>query len=137
MESALQQNKQNKSMLRTAGIPMWVTIFALAVFAMGCASGLAAIFSQGMDGMNSPMSISWGGRSVGLGLAAGVAVFLKNPNAYIVAFVGGLGRDLFDLIGTFGKSELNIGVIVFLVVFLIAGVLGIIAANKARTLAER
>ena len=119
-------------MLKTVGIPMWVTIFALIVFVMGCASGLAGVFSQGMEGINEPMSISWGGRSIALGLAAGVAVFLKSPSAYIVAFVGGLGRDLGDLIGHFGKSETNIGVVLFLVVFLIAGVLGIMAANKAR-----
>ena len=121
-------------MLRTAGIPMWVTIFALIAFLMGCASGLAGIFSQGMEGINESMSISWGGRSVGLGLAAGLAVFLKNPGAYIVAFVAGVSRDLGDLIGHFFRSEANIGVILFLVVFLIAGVLGIIAANKARKL---
>ena len=79
-------------MLKTAGIPMWVTIFALIVLATGCASGLMAIFGQGMDGLDSIMSLSWGGRSVGLGLAAGVAVLLRSPVAYIVAFVGGLLR---------------------------------------------
>ena len=69
---------------------MWVTIFALIVFVLGSALGLMAMFGQGMD---PTMNVSWGGRSLGLGLAAGVAVFLKSPNAYIAAFVGGLGRN--------------------------------------------
>ena len=69
-----------------------------------------------------------------MGLAAGVAVFLKSPPVYIAAFVGGLGRDLGDLMAELGKSETNIGIIVGIVVFLIPGVLGIMAANKARNL---
>ena len=118
-------------MLKTSGIPMWVTIFALIVLALGCALGLMAMFGQGMD---PAMSVSWGGRHLGLGLAAGAAAYLKSPTAYIAAFVGGLGRDLGDLIAHVGKSETNIGVLVGIVVFLIAGVLGIMAANKARNL---
>ena len=119
-------------MLKTAGIPMWVTIFALIVFALGCALGLTAMFGQGMEGMNPSMSVSWGGRHLGLGLAAGVAVFLKSPTAYIAAFVGGVGRDVGDMIAHITKSEQNIGIVVGIVVFLIAGILGIVVANKAR-----
>jgi hypothetical protein len=116
-------------MLKTAGIPMWVTIFALIVLVVGCALGLMAMFGQVME---PSMSVSWGGRHLGLGLAAGVAVFLKSPTAYIAAFVGGVGRDVGDLIAHLGKSETGIGVVIGIVVFLIAGVLGIMAANKAR-----
>jgi hypothetical protein len=121
-----------KGMLKTPGIPMWVTIYALIVFVVG-SLGLMAMLGPAMEGMNSSMSISWGGRHFGLGLAAGVAVLLKNPNAYIAAFVGGVGRDLGDLIAHLGKSEPSIGVLVGIVVFLIAGVLGIMAAYKARS----
>ena len=116
-------------MLKTVGIPLWVTIFALIVFAIGCALGLMAMLGQIPD---PTMSVSLGGRHLGLGLAAGVAVFLKSPTAYIAAFVGGLGRDLGDLIAELGKSEPNFGAIVGIAVFLIAGVLSILAANKAR-----
>lgn len=115
---------------------MWVTIFALIVFVVGCGLGLRAIFGQGMDGMDPTMNISWGGRHLGLGLAAGVAVLLKSPTAYITAFVGGVGRDFGDLIAHVGQSETSIGVVVGIVVFLIAGVLGIVAANQARNLSD-
>jgi len=116
-------------MLKTAGIPMWVTIFALIVFVVGCTLGLMAIFGQGGE---PSMSVSWGGRHLGLGLAAGVAVMLKSPSAYMTAFVGGVGRDVGDLIAHLGRSEMSIGVLVGIVVFLLAGVLGIMAANKGR-----
>ena len=121
-------------MLKTDGIPTWVTVFALIAFLMGCASGLAGVFSQGMEGINESMSISWGGRSIGLGLAAGLAVYLKHPTAYIVAFIGGMGRDLGDLAGELSKQDPAKGIVLFLVVFLILETLGIIAAQKARSL---
>ena len=63
-------------MLKTAGIPMWVTIFALIVLALGCVLGLMAMLGQGSEPF---MNASWGGRSIGLGFAAGVAVLLKSP----------------------------------------------------------
>jgi hypothetical protein len=116
-------------MLRTAGIPVWVTVFALIVLAVGCALGLMALLGQGSD---PNMTVSWGGRHLGLGLAAGMAVLLKNPSAYITAFVGGVGRDLGDLIAHLSRPQPSIGVLVGIVVFLIAGVLGILAANRAR-----
>ena len=120
-------------MLKTDGIPMWVTIFALIVFALDCALRLMAMIGQGMEGMDPSMNVSWGGRHLGLGLAAGVAVFLKSPTAYIAAFVGGVGRDVGDLIGHLGKSETEIGVIVGIAVFLVAGILGIMVATKVRS----
>jgi hypothetical protein len=116
-------------MLKTAGIPMWVTIFAIIVFLLGCGLGLMALFGQAMD---PTMSASWGGRHLGLGLAAGAAVILRSPSAYLAAFSGGVGRDVGDLIAHLGKSDASRGVLVGIVVFLIAGVLGILAANKAR-----
>ena len=83
------------------------------------------------------MSASWGGRHLGLGLAAGAAVLLKSPTAYIAAFVGGVGRDVADvgdLIGHLGLPETEIGIVLGIAVFLIPGVLGIVVANRARSL---
>ena len=84
--------------------------------------------------MSSPMKLSLGGRQLGLGLAAGAAVFLKTPNATIAAFVGGLGRDVAGLIAGLRKSEPSMGIIVAIAAFFIVGVLGIFYANKARNL---
>ena len=122
---------------------MWVTIFAVIAFVTGCALGLMAIFGQAWGqgfaqafghGMNPAISTSWGGRTLGLGLIYGIAILLKSPNAYIVAFVGGIGRDLGDILGELNESEPHVGIIVGIVVFFVAGVLGIVAAYKARRL---
>ena len=122
-------------MLKTAGLPMWVTIFALIVLVMGCVTGLMIMFGQGPDpSMSSAMKLSLGGRQLGLGLAAGVAVLLKSPNAYIAVFVGGLGRDVADLIAELSKLDPGMGKIVGIAAFFIIGLLSIMAANKARNL---
>lgn len=123
--------------MKTAGIPIWVTIFALIVFVFGCGVALMAFLGQGMDpSLSTAMSISWGGRQLGLGLAAGIAVLLKTPSAYIAAFVGGVGRDLGDLTAELSKMEPNQGVVLGIVAFLVPGLLGIWFANKARTASQ-
>jgi len=130
-------------MLKTPGIPTWVTIFALIVFVvcgalgllamLGQAAGRELVFGQGFgQDMKAWVGISWGGRQLGLALAAAIAVLLKSPTAYIAAFVGGVGRDVGDLIAELGKAEPSLGPIAGIVVFLIAGILGIVAAHKAR-----
>lgn len=116
-------------MLKTPGLPIWVTIFALIVFALACVLGVMALAGSGAD---PNMTVSWGGRTLGLGLAAGLAVALKSPAAYIVAFAGGLAREAGDLLAHLAAPESSIGVLVGIVVFFVAGVLGIIAALKAR-----
>jgi len=116
-------------MLRTAGIPMWVTAFALIVLVLGCLLGGMAILGLAME---PAMTASWGGRHLGLGLAAGLAVFLRSPNAYLAALVGGIGRDAGDLVGHLAKPGASLGVLIGIVVFLIVGVLGVVAAARAR-----
>jgi len=118
-------------MFKTPGIPIWVTTFALIVFVVACASSFAVV--QGLHGDDFGMNLSWAGRNIGLGLIAGFAILLKSPTAYIVAFIGGLSRDLSDLIGELSKPEVNPGIVIFLLIFLLAGALGLIAANKARS----
>ena len=46
--------------------------------------------------------------------------------------MGGVGRDVGDLVAHFGKTEMNYGILVGNLVFLITGIPGIIVANKAR-----
>ena len=118
-----------RMMLKTDGIPMWVTLFALIVLVFGCVLGLTAMLGRGMDPL---MSVPWGGRHLGLGFAAGAAVLLKSPTAYIAAFIGGASRDVGDLIAELGKSEPSAGILIGILVFLIPGILGILAANRAR-----
>lgn len=114
-------------MLKTNGIPMWVTIFALVVLLTNVAAGIMAI---GDPAMGIPLA----GRSIGLGLAAGAAVFLKSPAAYMIAFLAGIARDVGDLFGELAKPESSMGVVAFVTLFLILGIVGLVIANKARNL---
>ncbi len=117
-------------MLKTEGIPLWVTIFALLVFLSGAMASVAII--TGTHDVDSGFALSWAGRNFGLGLIAALAVFLKSATAYLVAFVGGIFREASDLVGELSKAEPNMGIVAFLVVFLIGGVIGAWIANTAR-----
>jgi len=63
-----------------------------------------------------------------------VARNADEPRQLIAAFVGGLGRNVGGLIAELSKSETNTGIVAGIAVFFIAGVPGIMAANKARDL---
>jgi len=115
-------------MLKTAGIPWWATGFALIVFLLGCVLGLSAISGHSME---PNMTISWGGRTLGLGLAAALAVLLRSPAAYLAAFAGGLAREAGDLIGELSRPQPSPGVIAGIAVFLAVGALSTLAAYKA------
>lgn len=117
-------------MLKTDGIPLWVTIFALLVALNGVAASIAVL--NGVHDVESGFALSWAGRNFGLGLVALAAVLLKSPVAYLVAFLGGVSRDVSDLIGEMGKVDPNAGIVAFLVVFLGAGIAGLYFANRAR-----
>jgi len=119
-------------MLRTAGLPLWVTLWALIVLAFGLVLGVSAMFGAGLDGMENSMSVSWGGRHLGLGLVAGAAVLLRSPSAYVAAFIGCIARDLGDLFAELGKADPNKGVIVGISVFLLISVIALATAIRTR-----
>jgi hypothetical protein len=116
-------------MLKTDGIPLWVTIFALLVVLTSGGLGLMAL--AGMD-VGQDVGDSWGGRSLGLGLVAAMAVIMKSPILYVAAFAGGLARDAGDLIEELAKAESSAPVTAFIAAFIVAGALGLWSANKAR-----
>lgn len=121
-------------MLKTKGIPLWVTIFTLIVSVMGFVFGLLAIFGHGF---NPEMTISWGGRSLGLGVVAAVALSLKSPTTYIAAFAGGLCIELGDFISALKKPEPNTAMIIFIFIFTALYILGIVSAAKAREMQSK
>ena len=118
-------------MLKTDGIPLWVTIFALLVVLTSGGLGLMALAD--MD-IGQDVAASWGGRSLGLGLVMAMAVFMKSTILFVAAFAGGLARDAGDLIEELAKAETSVPVTAYIFAFIIAGALGLWAANKARNL---
>lgn len=116
-------------MFKTAGIPLWVTIFAAITVLLGLMLGGMAFFNQGPEAFMVP---SWGGRNIGLALAMALAIWLKSPIAYLVAFVGGFARETGDLVQELAKAEPNTGVVIGVIVFMALCAAGAFFANKAR-----
>lgn len=112
----------------TIAIPLWVTIFALIVCVLGGALGLMTLFIQTDPGM----TVSWGGRTIGLAIVTGMAIYLKSPILYMGAFAGGIARDLGDLIAEVSKVDSSTGVTVGTILFIVLGIGGFIAANVSR-----
>lgn len=112
----------------TIAIPLWVTIFALIICILGGALGVMTLFVQTDPGM----TVSWGGRTIGLAVVTGMAVYFKSPILYMGAFAGGIARDFGDLIAEMSKIDSSIGVTVGSVLFIILGIGGFIAANVSR-----
>ena len=69
---------------------------------------------------------------MGIGVAAGLAVFLRSPSAYLVVFVGSVVRDIGDLVTELSRTDPSTGILGGISVFTIVGILGAVAANKAR-----
>ena len=83
---------------------------------------------------NPIMTPSLGGRSIGLALVTGLAVVMKNPSVYLAGFLGGVLREIGDLVAEFGKAEADIGVIIGIVLMLFIGLVAAYHANKARNI---
>ena len=87
--------------IRPEGIPNWVTILAILIglvptgvaIAVSLNHSFAPGFIEGADGL----TITWAGRTLGLGLATLLAVYLRNANAYAVVFLGAIIRELSDI----------------------------------------
>jgi len=131
-----------KNFTKPPGISTWVTISALISFVIGSISGVMATFgywpaagqgfAQNFDqDVYRAVGASWGARTLGLGVIFGVAMPLKSSSAYVVALVGGLGRDRGGIPGELNKTEPVIGIIVGTLVFFIVGMFGIIASYRA------
>lgn len=127
----LSNSIEERGALKTAGIPLWVSVFALLVFVLGTCVGVIAIFGHGQD-INPLMNVSWGGRQLGLALATGLAVYLKSSSAYLTAFIAGLARDVTDLITELTVNDPNLGMLSVFVGLIIFGVIGVVYAYAAR-----
>lgn len=112
----------------TIAIPLWVTIFALIVCILGGALGVMTLVVQTDPGM----TVSWGGRTIGLAIVTGMAVYLKSPILYMAAFAGGIARDFGDFITEISQAEVSTGATVGAALFILLGIGGFIAANISR-----
>lgn len=109
-------------------IPGWVTAFALITCILGGALGFATLFIQ----IDPTQTVSWGGRTIGLAIVTGLAVYLKSPTLYLGAFAGGIARDMGDFLAEISKDEANTALMLGAIIFILLGIGGIIAANNSR-----
>ncbi len=116
--------------LKTTGIPIWVTLALGITVLLGIGAGTAALLGQGMS---PEMNISWGGRNLGLGLVALVAIWSKSHIAYLAAFAGGIGREIGDIMSSFASGSPQWGLIIFAVILLAVWVYGISLTIKAKS----
>ena len=118
--------------MKTPGIPVWTTVVLALIIALSIVSSSLAITGNGLEDY---MGGAWGGRNIGLAIVAAIAIWLKNPVAYIAAFAGGIARDAGDIIEQFQADEVGWPLVGFAAVLIGVWVFGILAANKARVAA--
>lgn len=129
------------SFIKAEGVPLVITIFLILMGVGGTVIGIQAIadptaaidFVPGADDIGT----AWGGRNLGLGLAALAAVAMRNVNGYVVALVGGICRELSDVIVSVSDGgSLNVPFAVIMVVEIGFLALCVMNAIKLRTEAE-
>lgn len=92
------------NIIRANGIPIWITIVAILIGGMGTFLGVNALINPTtavgyIDG-SDVMALSWAGRNLGLAVALLVAVFLRSPSGYAVAFAGSIFREVGDIVAS-------------------------------------
>lgn len=115
--------------MRTPGIPLLLTIALAASAVFGLVAGGAAISGNGMFPF---MDAAWGGRSIGAGLVALLAILLRNPTAYLIAFVSSVPREIGDIIQFTALESVDWSIVGVTAVFLIFWIVGSIVAFRAR-----
>ncbi len=96
------------------GIPTWVAGWVVILALAGVALGLLELLNPGSSGVLSidtdlesgaVAARSWGGRSLGLGVAAVVALLLRERGAFGVALAGAIAREGSDLYAAIAESQ--------------------------------
>ncbi len=118
-------------------IPKWITIFLFFLGLFGLVIGLvellwpASILDLDLEVLESEsVGRGWGARNFALGLTMLVAVVLRNPYAYIVAFVGALGREAGGLIVT-ATTDGGASEFVFIVALIVLQAVALVVSSQA------
>lgn len=111
----------------TRGIPLWVTIVLGLIVLLSVVAGGLALLGNGMEDFMGP---SWGGRNLGLGLAALAAILFKSLHAYLAVFFASIGREVGDIIQLSQGAHPDWPVVIFAVALLGVWIFGIIKAAQ-------
>ncbi|MGB5759558.1 MAG: hypothetical protein WBM50_21775 [Acidimicrobiales bacterium] len=113
--------------IRAAGVPTWVTIFAILIAVGGTLLGLASLLNPSEADVPTYFERAYGGRNIGVAIVLGVAVVLRARAAYIAGLVGGLFRDLGDLMRGNDEEVTSMAIVGAVFMFLGLAALGDIA----------
>lgn len=119
-----------KNRLSVPGIPIWATLFLLIVIAFGFVMGIPAFLGSGLMETHS---VGWGGRQLGVGVAAVIAAVLRNPTAYLLIFVIGIFRETSDALEALAETPPNIASTIFIGVFIALGLASAWVSYRAMT----
>ncbi len=105
--------------VRAAGVPVWVTIFAIVMGALGLAFGVAALidpaslfFTEADDALGQ----RWAGRQLGLGIVTIGAVVMRSRSVYVLALLAGIARELGDLVAAVTDDFTTVPAITFILI---------------------
>ena len=109
--------------VRTKNIPLWVTAFAIILALYCTATGIVGLFDPtsvadytiGADNL----AMAWAGRMAATGIALALAVYLKSPHAYVVAWGASIFRELGDTFAAMSGTADGFPAAVVLIVLLI------------------
>lgn len=117
--------------LRTPGVPVWVTVLAVLLGLFATLFGVLAMLDPhialGWVSGADALGVRWGGRNTGLGVVLLVAVLLRSPAGYVVAFSGQLLREFGDVVAAGPTLGSFVGTLPFIAV----DVLGLVFAVRA------
>ncbi|MEL6362701.1 MAG: hypothetical protein AAFR21_16615 [Pseudomonadota bacterium] len=90
--------------IKPENLPWLVVGYGIILALGGIALGVGAFVNPStavnyIEGADA-IALGWAGRTLGLGLAMCLAIYLRSAAVYAVAFAGAIGRELGDLIAT-------------------------------------
>lgn len=91
--------------IKTENIPIWVTLLAILLALSGMGLGIMSLLGPVPE---APQITPYlGGRSFGVGVVFGLAVWFKSPATYVAAFIAGAAREIGDVFGEFTTEAPN------------------------------
>ena len=119
--------------IKPAGMSFFVVIYAIILALIGTYLGITSLldptsavnYTEGAE----PLASAWAGRTLGLGLAAGLAVYFRSARVYTVAFLGSVCREFGDIVGMISTGQTV--TIAVLSVFLVLDIIGLIYSVRA------
>lgn len=105
--------------IRAAGVPVWVSVFALVIAAMGLVFGIVALISPSsifFTDADDALGQRWAGRQLGIGIVTLGALVLRSRPVYVLALLAGIAREIGDLFAAITEDFTTVPAIAFTVI---------------------